>query len=269
MKIPISALLEHFQKGKTIYKVHSPFLFRLLQFIKDPERIHYAYAPIERERRKLLKSSESVKRVDYGAGSRNTSSRNRLVRDIARTDLSSERQCREMFRLVDFAQAENILELGTSLGISTAYIASANTKASVNTLEGDKALTAIATGVAHNLNLSNIRSHTVLFKDFISKIDTTYDLIFLDGHHTYKHTVDYAMKLEHHLRSQSYLIVDDIYWSSGMVRAWKELVNTGRWNASLTFHNYGILIKNPYIHTPTHIHYLPTWLKPWQIRFSI
>ncbi|MEJ7676871.1 MAG: hypothetical protein WKG06_03140 [Segetibacter sp.] len=49
-----------------------------------------------------------------------------------------------MFRIVNYYQANNIIELGTSLGITTSYLASANLKGNVYTFEGAKQVAAIA-----------------------------------------------------------------------------------------------------------------------------
>ncbi len=269
MQLPISELVKYYLKGKTIYKVHSPFLFPLLGFIKDRSRQYYAFADIEMQRHLLLQNNTSIDRKDYGAGSKNSKSSQRSIRAIASTDLSSLKQCQEIFRLIDFAQAENILELGTSLGISTAYLASANRQSRVNTVEGDEALITIARDVASRLNLDNIRFHNAKFQDYIADEKQRYHVIFIDGHHLYKPTVNYALQLEKNLSNTSFMLIDDIFWSQGMNRAWNELVQSGKWPCSLAFHNYGILIKNPSIKKPLHINYLPVWAKPWQMRFSI
>ncbi len=269
MQIPFKEVWYYYQNADTIYKVHSPFLYELINYIKDKSRKDSIFDRIEKKRMELLKDYSVILRKDYGAGSRNSKTNERRIKDIAGTDLSSAIQCRELFRLTEFCAPKNILEFGTSLGISTAYLAAARRDAKFDTVEADPNLVNIAKAIVEELNLNQINFHNMTFSDFLAFADGPYDLVFLDGHHTYKHTIEYATQLEKMMPEYSYMIIDDILWSSDMFKAWKELRNSGKWNASVTFHNYGILIKNPEILESIHINYVPLWSKPWQMRFSV
>lgn len=269
MQLPIKDLINFYLSGQTIYSVHSPALFQLLHFIKDKSRRYYAFDAIEKQRKLLLKNTTLIERKDFGAGSKSGKPKKRSIKSIASTDLSSPSQCCEMFRLVECTQVSKILELGTSLGISSAYLASANKNAQLITVEGDKQLINIACDISKNLSLKNVSFHEKKFRDFLNKNRDTYDLVFLDGHHTYKHTVQYTHLLEPQLHPYSIVVVDDIFWSSGMHKAWKELVASGKWDCTVAFHNYGLLIKNPDFKEPIHINHVPLWAKPWQMRQSI
>ena len=101
------------------FGVHSPFVFHLLNYVIFEKLPFYAYVQIEQVRNILLKDKTIVELTDFGTGKKNESS----VADIARKSLETPKFGQLLFRLVNYFQPKNIIELGTSLGISTMYLA--------------------------------------------------------------------------------------------------------------------------------------------------
>lgn len=78
-----------------------------------------------------------------------------------------------------------------------------------------------AKGWRRGLTLRNAR-----FEDFLSSEEIAgkkFDLIYLDGNHTYEATINYFKTLLSHVHDSSVMIFDDIYWSEGMTKAWEEI----------------------------------------------
>ena len=69
--------------------------------------------------------------------------------------------------MVQYYQPENILELGTSFGITTAYLACGNEGAKVYTCEGAKQIASIAEKNFTQLNIKNI---TLVQGDFVTTL---------------------------------------------------------------------------------------------------
>src|SRR3954454_11431111 len=113
--------------------VHSPFVFDFILSVKNDDRQFYAYKGVEEIRRSLLNTNKLLTIEDFGAGSTVTKSNQRNVSDIARSALKPKKFGQLMFRMVDYYGANTIVELGTSLGITTSYLASANLKGKVYT----------------------------------------------------------------------------------------------------------------------------------------
>jgi len=231
----------------------------------DDGKRYYAMDHVEHLRERLLLDTRSIQRTDFGAGSRRSDAD--TVQNITRNSVSSVQQCEELFRLIDKIKPKTILELGSSVGISTAYIASACPDAIVYSLEGDPAILSIAQEQIDMLRLGN-----VLFKEgpfqqtLASTLEEigTIDCVFLDGHHTYDATLSYFQRIKNYLSPQAIVIVDDIYWSKGMTRAWDTIKKDEDINVSVDLYYYGLLLKNPDLTAQEHYTIIRDRYKPWK-----
>ena len=90
-----------------------------------------------------------------------------------------------------------ILELGTSLGVSSSYLAAGNKRSEIITIEGDPSLSKIAQSNWNKLGLSNINLMNESFDTALAKIkDQKFDLIFIDGNHKLLPTLKYFKQLK-------------------------------------------------------------------------
>ena len=112
--------------------VHSPFVYEFITTVLNDDRHFYAYQPIEKLRQQLLSDNKEIEIEDFGAGSRVAKTKNRKISKIARSSLKPKKFGQLLFRIVDHYSPFSIIELGTSLGITTAYLAAAK-KGSENT----------------------------------------------------------------------------------------------------------------------------------------
>ena len=142
--------------------IHSPYLFHIVRFIMRDRNAFYCFEDIERQRGLLLRCEDSLDVVDYGsAGSPEGTHVDRRVCDIAARHLESPEVGQLLFRLVNYmgqheGRALEIMELGTSLGITTAYLASASSRNRVTTYEGSEEVLRVAQGIWRTLKLENI-----------------------------------------------------------------------------------------------------------------
>lgn len=213
----------HFRKGSlNRHGVHSPFVFDFIeQILRNRSSIPVAME-IEAMRRRLLKDRTPISPVDPGAGS--TSADSRSIQTVAKHSLSSSDQCRILYRMVKHFGPSTIIEFGTCLGISTAYLSAAGCERLIS-LEGHPDLFKRAKNVLSDLDLK-AELHEGLFDaslDYILKDVGKVDMAFIDGHHTEEATLHYYDRLRPHLHENSVIIFDDIHWSDGMERAWETL----------------------------------------------
>ena len=124
--------------------IHSPFVFEFITAVLNDDGEYYCYEKTEVVRERLKQDQTMLELEDFGAGSRVHASYKRKVADIARSSLKPKKYAQLLFRMVNFYQPKNVLELGTSLGITTAYLAAANESTPVITMEGAKAVAEIA-----------------------------------------------------------------------------------------------------------------------------
>ncbi len=205
--------------------IHSPFVFRFVQEVLETKAGDDWFTKIEAERNGLLMDKSVIPILDFGAGSRFGNKTEKKVGDIARHALKSPKYARLINRLARFTGAATALELGTSLGTTTAYLAAAPGMLKVNTLEGSPAVAARAQALFISLHLQDkITIHEGDFAETLPLVlqkEGKFDLIFMDGNHRYEPTLTYWNQLLPFTHRDSVIIVDDIHWSREMENAWE------------------------------------------------
>lgn len=236
------SFIDHLVRAKTPAQIHSPFLFELLQFIHDPVRQYYVFDAIENLRKQLTQREEEIENVDYGAGTKVKGKR--TIKHVTQTSLSVADKCHTIFRLVVHQKPGIILELGTCLGIMTAYLASARDDAQVHTLEGNPSLLAIAREIAQYLELKNIRFHEGRFLDTLPELLNSIgkiDFVLIDGDHRGEALKNYFTLIKPHLSENAIVMIDDIRWSADMCKAWKEILEDPDLTCTLDYFSFGLL----------------------------
>ena len=186
-----------------------------------------AYAPVEDQRQQLLNSTARISVTDFGAGSHTGAGQLRRVADIARTAAKPPNLAQLLFRLVNYFRPATILELGTSLGLTTAYLAAADSRHRVITFEGCPNVAAIARETFATLHLSNIDivegniDHTL--PPTLLALPAPLDFAFFDGNHRYEPTLRYFEHCLKHRTDNSVFVFDDIHWSAEMELAWEAI----------------------------------------------
>ena len=206
--------------------MHSPFVFDFILSVLNNKREYKAPQEVEELRNELLQNNKSIAIEDLGAGSRVQSFKQRSVSSLAKNAVKPQKYGQLLYRLVKHYQPQNIIELGTSLGITTAYFSKANPTANIITIEGSTLVAEIAKANFQKLNCSNIRSEIGNFDDLLPAILTglpTSDLAYIDGNHRLKPTLNYFEQFLAKANNNSILIFDDIHWSNEMETAWEKI----------------------------------------------
>jgi len=211
------------QNGKG-HGVHSPFVFDFIIHVLNDKKNYDCYNKIESLRKKLLSDTSVIEVEDFGAGSAMIPFKNRVVRDIAASSLKKKKYAQLLFRISKYYKTKTNIELGTSFGITTCYMASANADSKMITLEGAKNIANIAMQNFREMNLGNIELLEGNFEKTLSLLDDkigNIDLLFVDGNHRKKATLEYFELFLKKSTEQSIFIFDDIHWSLEMEEAWK------------------------------------------------
>ena len=206
--------------------IHSPFVFDFIKNVLNDKKNYTCYREIENIRKQLLNDEKIIEVEDFGAGSSTLLSNKRSIKKIASASLKPKKFSQLLFRIVQYYKPETILELGTSLGITTAYLATANKISKVITLEGSINIAAVAQNNFNQLNIENIHLITGAFDETLPAVLDKLkhvDLAFVDGNHRKTPTLQYFRQLLHKATDQSIFIFDDIHWSAEMEEAWKEI----------------------------------------------
>jgi predicted O-methyltransferase YrrM len=206
--------------------MHSPFVFDFILNVLNNRKGYQIPHEIEQLRKQLLHNSMVLVTKDLGAGSRTAATRERKVRDIARSALKPARYGQLLYRLAKHYHPKTIIELGTSLGITTAYFSKAVPDARIITIEGSEAIASIAGGNFKKLRCENIQliegNFDIILPTVIGEVAPV-DLAFIDGNHRYEPTINYFHQLLKASHNDTILVFDDIHWSAEMEQAWNEI----------------------------------------------
>ena len=221
------AYLRFWLRSGNAHGLHSPFVFGLYTSVVRHTGTFGAYAAIEARRQALLQSPARIAVTDFGAGSHTSAGPLRRVADIARAAAKPPRLAQLLFRLVNYLRPATVLELGTSLGLTTAYLAAADSRRRVLTFEGCPNVAAAARETFATLGLSNIEivegnlDHTLA--PALAALAAPVDFAFFDGNHRYEPTLRYFELCLAHRTDESVFVFDDIHWSADMERAWEAI----------------------------------------------
>lgn len=227
--------------------IHSPFVFDFIKNVLRDKKQYDCYPIIEHRRKMLLSDPAIIDVEDLGAGSAVTSSKKRVIKDIARSSLKSKKYAQLLYRMARYYQPKTMLELGTSFGITTSYLASANQNAAISTCEGSSAIAAIARQTFDALQLKNIILTEGDFKKTLPQLlsrPATIDFGFIDGNHQQEPTLQYFQQLLSHSVNNTILVFDDIHWSPEMESAWKKISEHASVTLTLDLFFIGIVFLN-------------------------
>ncbi len=226
------------------HDIHSPLVYDLFTNVITSRNPFYAFEKIEAVRSKMILSNEKIPVLDFGTGGEEKNQRMLSLSFIARNYVKSQKYGQLLFRLVNYFHPSTILEIGTSLGVSSLYLSSCDSKSQVVTIEGCPNIAGIANKNFENAKANNI---TQIIGEFSKSLPqalsyfTKLDFAYFDGNHRKQPTLDYfnqCLKLQH---SDSVFVFDDIYWSSEMAEAWKEIKKHPSVTLTIDLYSIGII----------------------------
>ncbi|RDV16593.1 class I SAM-dependent methyltransferase [Pontibacter diazotrophicus] len=209
-----------------LHGVHSPFIFDLYHNVLMHDGHFPAYDRVETLRVAMLQDNRQLQVTDLGAGSKTLRQRQRKVKDIARSSAKTAKYGQLLFRLINYFQPQTIFDLGTSLGITTSYLGEARREAEIYTFEGCPNIAKVA---CENFSQLGLKQVQLIKGDLSDTLEeqlqqvAQLDFAFFDGNHRYTPTMKYFKTCLTKKHEHSVFVMDDIYWSGEMKRAWKEI----------------------------------------------
>ena len=224
--------------------MHSPFVFEFITKVLNDKTVYPEYEKVERLRNQLLNDRTFLEVEDFGAGSVIDKKNQRSISSIIKNSAKPKKFGQMLFRMVRYYQPATILELGTSLGITTSYLSLAKPDAKMITMEGSKEIADVAKRNFETLEIRNIEIIEGNFDNTLSSVisqQSSVDFVFVDGNHRKEPTLRYFHQLLDRTNNDSILVFDDIYWSSEMEAAWGTIKNNAAVSCSVDLFFIGIV----------------------------
>ncbi|OPZ98687.1 MAG: hypothetical protein BWY70_01162 [Bacteroidetes bacterium ADurb.Bin408] len=239
---PAYAYSRYLVSCKNAHGIHSPFVFDLYNnIIASTDNIPASDA-IEDIRLSLLNRKSFLDVFDFGTGKDNHN--RRRIKDITSRSISNRKKCALLYKMAAFAKPESIIELGTSFGIATMYMALATPEKPVYTIEGCAQSLAIAKDNFNKFGIGNIHASNatfdVAFPDILKETAKA-DFIYFDGNHFKEPTLRYFNMALPYAHNDSIFIFDDIHWSYEMEAAWDEIRKHPQVTVAIDLFYVGIL----------------------------
>lgn len=225
------------------HSLQSPFVYQLYkEALQSPDsRKAIVHQDIEDIRNHYLSGNRNLKATGYGAGSNLSDSKVNNLSSIARHGISDLKQSELLVRLITWAKCRSILELGTSLGINTAYLSRSETVNRIVTIEGNKDLANEAGINFSKLALTNVELINTDIDSYFENSQEKFDMVYIDANHTFDATIRYFEQSIQIMNTNGIVVLDDINWSKDMSRAWAYIQNYSQESTTIENDRLGLV----------------------------
>ena len=202
--------------------LHSPYLFEFVNGVLFNSGAVKNPSPVRNEHRKLRRENAFVRRSSV-----------------------SGKYGFLLYRITRWFRPEMIIELGTGMGISTLYLSAGSPGTPLHSIEVNRDRAALAAQLICRLNPGPVSIH---WGEMEEKLEDILPLVpgrflaFIDGNHHYTPTMHYLAKLVERAGEEAVIVLDDIYWSRDMHRAWEEVISWPEIRVSIDLFQMGILL---------------------------
>jgi predicted O-methyltransferase YrrM len=224
--------------------VHSPFVFDFIQHVLNDDRVFYAYRQIE-NLRQLLKADQRILEIKTNIDKSGVSkSVFRKVADITSSSVMSAKYGQLLFRIIDKYGPSEILEIGTSLGVTTSYLAMANPDTSVTTIEEADSFAKIVSTNFHKLGIRNVRllegNMNRQLSDWLAQ-RRNIDLALFNGTQDSRSVIRHYRAIRENIHEKTMLVFDTIHASAEMEKVWKEIQQDDAVTLSIDLFGIGLV----------------------------
>lgn len=227
-------------KGK--HGVHSPFVYDFLDNCLSIKIDSRDKEIINKWRSNLKNDHTKLTIADFGAGSKKLGNE-RTVSQIFKVSSTSKKYSSLLYKIAKHYQPKKVLELGTSLGTGSLHMHLGCRTAKIFTVEGCVQTAQKAREHLHrSVKTENITILESTFEKALQKVDSSLDMIFIDGHHESKAMMNILRKLESNIHDETIIIFDDIRWNADMKELWNFLIKNEKFHLSMDLFRMGIIL---------------------------
>ncbi|PLX15407.1 MAG: SAM-dependent methyltransferase [Marinilabiliales bacterium] len=232
-----------FSRHKKGHGIHSPFVFNLVLNVFNNKTPHVDLDKAFKVYNYYKSSKELLHLNEIGAGSSYKKTKEQTVGNIIRQSSVNKKYGRLLYNLAKYFKSDFILEIGTSVGVGTTFIAQASPTAKFTTLEGLSGKIKVAKEMSSKLGhkTSFIEGNFDVTLESVLNGYQKLDFVFFDGNHTKESTLKYFELCALKSHNESIFIFDDIHWSKEMEEAWEEIKDHKNVSVSVDIFRMGLI----------------------------
>ena len=240
--------LWHWLAAVNDHSLQAPFIYDFYSKVLKKKGYSEDIIALDQLRKDLVTSRATISVTSFGASSKVNNQKVRPIADIAKGGITKKATSLLLNRIIKYYSLTNIVELGTSFGLNTMFLAM-DRQTRVDTFEGCPNTLDIAKANFAKLDYSNIKTIAgnidQTLPGYLTEIDHSIDFAYIDANHRFAPTMKYFELLTKKVSSQSVLVFDDIHWSAEMSRAWQTIANDRRVTLSIDLFTLGIVFFRP------------------------
>jgi predicted O-methyltransferase YrrM len=233
-----------FSKHRNGHGIHSPFVFMIVSGIIRNKINPDVVLKIEKRRKELISDKRTIFVKDLGAGSMKMNTNLRKVSDIARNSAVTKKYGDLLAGMAAEFGKPYIIEFGTSVGISTMYLAAGSPETQIYTMEGCPATADVARENFECEKFNNIKQLIGSFDELLPEIkglNGDPGLVFIDGNHRKDPVIDYFYQVAEKSGKSTVIIIDDIHNTKEMEDAWNIIRHHEKVTTTIDINRMGIV----------------------------
>ena len=234
----IKSYISFIIKSKNKHGVHSPFVFDLITKCfnkKNPTNFDQLFLKYKKE---LFKNTSTINVTSNG-----TISNMRQVSKISKSTGISNKSAKLLIKLMQYYKPTSVIEIETSLGLSTAALSISLPNSSITTIEECRETGNIAQNLFNKYQFKNIKLIIGNFNETLAKQlnKNTFDFVFFNGNHTKKATLDYFKLSLSSIHNNSFFLFNNIYRNFEMKQAWEEIKKNPSVTVTIDTYQWGLV----------------------------
>ena len=235
---------------------HSPFVYDFIRNVLINKKKYPAYKQIAQLCKRLKKDHHIVDIEDFCERTIIPISQKVKMADLYRSRVKPAKYDQLFFRMARHYKSQYVLEIASSLGITTSYLAIANPDTTIVTYEESEAIAKIAAQNFSSLSIKNtiqiLDNINSPLKDTLNKI-TQLDFVFVNGNNCKETILFYWNMLYNKAHNETLFIFDKIHGGTEMEEVWKEIQQLDMVTCTIDLFFIGIVSIRKEIKEPVHL----------------
>lgn len=231
-------------RAKTRHGTHSPFIYQMVDQVIYDRSVPACASNIEGSRHTLLQDDRRIDIADQDDRSASLAGKLEKVKHIARYTLLQPRYAQLLYRIASCYGPGNLLEIGSSLGITTAYLASSRPENTVYTIEECRPLSATAAEVLRDNQCGNVALITGNFENTLPELSEDpgkFGFVYISGRYSPDTTLRYFELLLPFVTEDAVVVIEKMYRNNDMKAVWSAIQQHAQVTVTVDLFRIGLI----------------------------